>query len=1039
MAADIATIPLKQVREYDYPPKVSANDRGQFFELPPIAQRYYRSLRGSLSKLNFLLQYGYFRARSRFFEANKYQVKDIQFLISHHRLSDLSACDSTTKIKNMLSEMAGATSTRHRQTILRCEGFRAFDEAAEELLKEQAQYYACQRMGKEEALTALIQFCTDQGVSLPSYHVLNSIVTDGFRFEETRMIQIIAEHLEPQNKQEILNLLGVGSQRATLLSEAKSIDQSVTARSLGKNAKRLDELKRLYRKNYLVFGALDLSDQALTYYSGWIVRAKVSQINQIRDKNKACLYLLAFIKFQYYQRQDHAIESFISLVKKADNRAQKKANELLMEEQAKHAPALSDIVSSQQRLMSFAGEILSIVEDATITHAQRNELVRNLAITTLNIEDDSVSEKTNIASDYLRRMQDKHQYYDELEHLSNALHRAIHRTVKLLEFDKEYSNKSLFSAVQAYQNNKAIPQNFLTKKERSAVTIDGSVRQDLLVGLLFVHMLKGIKGGRLNLLYGFKYRSVQSYLITSDEWKKNKKSILNQAGLLEFSDCDAHLAILKERLHDTVVSVNERIALGNNVYLRPKPDGRFGVNTPALETPTHKYISEQLMKEGNVSVLQVLRDIQHHYPDFISCLSHYSKLNVNKETNAQTAFAALMALGCNIGPSKMGRLSLGINPYELTDFVNWRMSINNLHKANKVLTSAIHEVALARVYKVEDNRLYSSSDGKKVSVSVESLHAKYSFKYFGKESGVAVYSFVAENQSLFHSTVFSATEREATYVLDGLLNNTTSLNRVHATDTHGYTDPLFGLTNFLGITFAPRIKRVHEQGLYDFYAKSYYEEKGYLLVPRSKVDVSTIRENWDDLLRLVCTIKLGVSSVSQLFLRLNSYSSDHTLYKTLKAYGRIIKTQYLMTFYDDLRLRQRIQKQLNLVELSNKFHDAVFWDRKKEFQVGTKDEQEKYTLSRSIIQNAIILWNYLTLSTQLVTVQKEDPEAYDNMVDEIGRGSVLTWRHVDFQGKYDFRRPPKVTTRFPLARIKKLEISSPKRTHEENFQEWDRP
>ena len=140
-----------------------------------------------------------------------------------------------------------------------------------------------------------------------------------------------------------------------------------------------------------------------------------------------------------------------------------------------------------------------------------------------------------------------------------------------------------------------------------------------------------------------------------------------------------------------------------------------------------------------------------------------------------------------------------------------------------------------------------------------------------------------------------------------------------------------------------------------------------------------------------------------------------------------------------MRLRQRVQKQLNLVELSNKFHDAVFWDRKSEFQVGTKDEQEKYTLARSVIQNAIILWNYLTLSTQLVAIQKEDPDAYEAMVEEIGRGSVLTWRHIDFQGKYDFRRAPKITKRFPLKRIQKLEVKPPERTIEEQLQEWDRP
>lgn len=46
-----------------------------------------------------------------------------------------------------------------------------------------------------------------------------------------------------------------------------------------------------------------------------------------------------------------------------------------------------------------------------------------------------------------------------------------------------------------------------------------------------------------------------------------------------------------------------------------------------------------------------------------------------------------------------------------------------------------------------------------------------------------------------------------------------------------------------------------------------------------------IRENWDDLLRLVATIKLKENTASDIFRRLNSYSRQHALYQTLKAFG----------------------------------------------------------------------------------------------------------------------------------------------------------
>jgi TnpA family transposase len=53
--------------------------------------------------------------------------------------------------------------------------------------------------------------------------------------------------------------------------------------------------------------------------------------------------------------------------------------------------------------------------------------------------------------------------------------------------------------------------------------------------------------------------------------------------------------------------------------------------------------------------------------------------------------------------------------------------------------------------------------------------------------------------------VISATIRDATYVLDEILNNETDLTILeHTTDTTGYTDLVFALFDLLGMQFSPR-------------------------------------------------------------------------------------------------------------------------------------------------------------------------------------------------------------------------------------------
>jgi hypothetical protein len=55
----------------------------------------------------------------------------------------------------------------------------------------------------------------------------------------------------------------------------------------------------------------------------------------------------------------------------------------------------------------------------------------------------------------------------------------------------------------------------------------------------------------------------------------------------------------------------------------------------------------------------------------------------------------------------------------------------------------------------------TSSDGQKFEVRSEFLHGNDSFKYFGKEQGVAAYTFRDERDLLWHSTVSGRLSRRA--------------------------------------------------------------------------------------------------------------------------------------------------------------------------------------------------------------------------------------------------------------------------------------
>ena len=134
--------------------------------------------------------------------------------------------------------------------------------------------------------------------------------------------------------------------------------------------------------------------------------------------------------------------------------------------------------------------------------------------------------------------------------------------------------------------------------------------------------------------------------------------------------------------------------------------------------------------------------------------------------------------------------------------------------------------------------------------------------------------------------------------------------------------------------------------------------------------------------------------------RLTSYSRQHKLYAALKEFGKIIKTNFLLNYIDDVKFRQRIEKQLNKIEASNRFSKAVFFGNNQEFTVSTVEEQNIANNSKRLIQNAIILWNYLYLTKKIQEAKTQEEK--DEIITALKKSSIIRWQHCNLFGEYNF-------------------------------------
>lgn len=1003
-------------RKFDSPPVLTKDQRPAYFVVSDNIKRTLSQLRSNTHKVGFLLQLGYFKSAGKFFAPGQFRRRDVNYVKQLLGITDdvhFNHYDS--------SRLA-----RHRVRILQLLEWQSFNDTRASLVAEHVQMLAQQQLKPDRVFVATVDFCWKHRIEIPTYHQLSNVITNSFNIVETKLLADIEQRLQTIERQGLDLLLDHPKEHwRPLLGELKHINQSLGANDIRQNVKACCTLSGYFHQFQSILNTLELSDQATEYYATWTQKAPLSQLKQFPNPNKRYLHILSFIKHQYAVRQDTLADIFLKCVRTSTNAATKELHRSDKKTRSERQAAIQSINKSHRSVRCLLDEITRIVRSAEISAHERIEKIDQL----LRDHESLTTEKDQRVLEHYEELLDQDsiskRYHEALERQSLRLQRKVSSVLKNIEFDAVTSRGPLLSAVTHFQETDghighSAPMEFLTHDEQEIVTDQGAFHTSLYKILLFQSVASAIRAGKLNLKHSYRYRAIQDYLIPTARWNEERDRLLTLAGLDKFADGPACLAELKSTLENTYRTVNQCYADKENTFLSVDDSGYARVSTPATAYSGESYVGSVLIENGIVPVLQVLSDI-NNTSDFVRCFKHLSPKHHKLKLSAEIVLAGIIGKGCNIGIDKLAQISVGINESTLKNTVNWCFSLPNIQAANNVIVSLIDKLALSNAFRGSKDQLHTSSDGRKVNVGVDSLLASYSFKYFGKDKGVTMYTFIDERHALFYSTVISASDREAAYVIDGLMQNDVIKSDIHSTDTHGFTESIFAATHMIDTAFAPRFKKIGDQKLYGFSSKSTYQKRGYSIVPSRTIKQKLILKHWDDILRFMATIKLRFSSASQLFKRLSSYAKDHPLYQALKEFGRIIKSKFILTYYHDLELRQRIEKQLNKVELANKFSKAVFFANNQEFQEGTKEEQEIATACKVLIQNAIVLWNYLYLSQRLS--ETSDRDEREDMVESITGGSIIAWRHVNLQGEYDFTRPAANDAAFDLQQILALKLA----------------
>jgi TnpA family transposase len=358
--------------------------------------------------------------------------------------------------------------------------------------------------------------------------------------------------------------------------------------------------------------------------------------------------------------------------------------------------------------------------------------------------------------------------------------------------------------------------------------------------------------------------------------------------------------------------------------------------------------------------------------------------------------AVLLAEACNIGLEPLTRpevpaLTRGRLAWVQQNYIR----AETLIRANALLVDAQSKVPLVGAWGGGE---VASADGLRFVVPVRTINAGPNGKYFGAGRGITYYNFTSDQFTGFHGIVIPGTLRDSLFILEGLLEQQTSLRPLEImSDTAGASDVVFGLFWLLGYQFSPRLADIGEAR---FWRMDPAADHGAMNgLARHRVNVELIARNWDDLLRVAGSLARGTIGASELIGSLLRSSRPSTLTRAIGELGRVAKTLYLLNYLDDESYRRRILTQLNRGESRHGVARAIFHGQRGEVRQRYREGQEDQLGALGLVVNVVVLWNTLYMDAALDHLRRRGVETKP---EDVARLSPLGHENINFLGRYSF-------------------------------------
>lgn len=460
-------------------------------------------------------------------------------------------------------------------------------------------------------------------------------------------------------------------------------------------------------------------------------------------------------------------------------------------------------------------------------------------------------------------------------------------------------------------------------------------------------------------------------------------------------DCDQYL-------NDRLLLLEQHLEVVNRLAKADElPDATI-TGTGLKITPLTNAVPEEadtLIQQANnllphVKITELLMEVDE-WTNFTRHFTHIK--SGNPAADKILLLTAILADAINLGLTKMAESCPDTTYAKLSWLQAWHIRDETYAAALAELVNAQFQHPFAENW---GDGTTSSSDGQRFKAGGRAEGGGNINPKYGSEPGVLFYTHVSDQYAPFHTKVINVGVRDATYVLDGLLYHESDLRiEEHYTDTAGFTDHVFALMHLLGFRFAPRIRDLADKRLFVPPNRKSYPAINALI--GGTINEKHIRSHWDEILRLVTSIRQGTVTASLMLRKLASYPRQNSLAVALREIGRIERSLFTLDWLQNVELRRRVQVGLNKGEARNALARAVFFNRLGEMRDRSFENQRYRASGLNLVTAAIVLWNTVYLERSIQALKDHGQSIDNNLLQHL---SPLGWEHINLTGDYVWRQ-----------------------------------